>query len=728
MQSESIFDKKAALILEGFEPRGRELLQKSFEFARKAHEGQQRMSGEPYIIHAVEVAGILKELKMDAVTVAAGFLHDVIEDTPYKVEDIKNFAGENVAFLVEGVSHVTAKVFRSKGQVFGDALKKMFMAMSKDIRVIIIKLADRLHNMRTIKYLSEERQKAIAHETLGIYAPLAHRLGMSKIKSELEDISFGVLNPQAYREIALKVSEKKEERERRIENIKRSVLAELEKTGVKSEVFGRSKHFYSIYNKMIRDNRPFESIYDLIALRVITDSQAGCYTALGIIHTMFKPIPGRFKDYIAMPKQNMYRSLHTTVLDEKGRPVEFQIRTREMDVVAEDGIAAHWSYKEEREYDQKNDAAYMWVKQLLDWNTSGRDSEDFVSDLKVDLFDEEVFVFTPKGEVKELTKGSTVLDFAYSVHSGLGDRCVGAKVNGKLVTLKYEPKNGDIIEILTGPSQHPSIDWLKFAKTTKAKNRIRHWLRTNQGDEENIQKGRGMLERRLSALGLEPAQAHPGIIKKVLDNYNLKDIKDLHSGIGSGEFSDNRVANYIRKYIGEEKKEQEAKDALAAQGGQSAEKTKQHLEQHALKGEIVVQGEYSDISYKLAKCCTPVPGDLITAVFTKKGLSIHRANCQNLLINKITAPIVPVTWSASVENYYMCRLKISANNRDGVVHDVLNTLSGNNAFISSLSSGITAGNSLLIDVSVKVKGQQHVAELINSIKKIKGIDEVQRQD
>ncbi len=719
------FEQKVSRIVEGFEIKGRELLLKSFDFAKKAHEGQKRMSGEPYIVHSVEVAGILKELKMDAVTVAAGFLHDVIEDTNYTIDDIKKFAGEKVAFLVEGVSHVTAKVFRSKGQVFGDALKKMFLAMSKDIRVIIIKLADRLHNMRTIKYLPEERRKIIAQETLGIYAPLAHRLGMSKVKSELEDIAFSVLNPQAYREIAEKVAEKKEEREKRIEKIKLSVIAELVKAGIKAEVFGRSKHFYSIYNKMTRDNRPFESIYDLIALRVITDSQAGCYSALGIIHTIFKPIPGRFKDYIAMPKQNMYRSLHTTVLDEKGRPVEFQIRTKEMDVVAEDGIAAHWSYKEEREFDSKNDGAYMWVKQLLDWNTSGRDSEDFVSDLKVDLFDEEVFVFTPKGEVKELVKGSTVLDFAYSVHSDLGDKCVGAKVNGKLVTLKYEPKNGDIIEIITGQNQHPSIDWLKFVKTTKAKNRIRHWLRTNQGDEENIQKGKSMLERRVAAMGIESAQVTAGIIKKILDNYNLKDVKDLYSGIGSGEFSDNRVANYIKKYIVEEKRQKEISESKPEQ---LSEKTKQQIEKHALKGEIIVQGEYSDISYKLAKCCTPVPGDMITAVFTKKGLSIHRTNCKNLILNKISAPLVPVAWNESVESYYVCRLKISSKNRDGVVHDVLNTLSGNNAYIISLSSAVNAGNTMVIDVSVKVRGQQHVSELITSIKKIKGVDEVQRQD
>ncbi|HDT15166.1 MAG TPA: bifunctional (p)ppGpp synthetase/guanosine-3',5'-bis(diphosphate) 3'-pyrophosphohydrolase, partial [Firmicutes bacterium] len=412
-----MYEKELNEITEGLDEQGKELIRKSFEFALKAHSGQERMSGDPYITHSIEVARVLKEMKMDSVTISAGFLHDVIEDTGYGVKDLVKVAGENTAFLVEGVSQVTAKVFKSKGEKFSDSLKKMFLAMAKDIRVIIIKLADRLHNMRTVSFLPEERQKAIAAETLSVYAPLAHRLGMAKVKWELEDISFSILNPKAYREISDKISSKRGERESRIERIKGVIKEELDAMGIVNRIKGRPKHFYSIYNKMIRDNKPFEGIFDIIAIRIITESIKDCYTILGVIHNIWKPVPGRFKDFIAMPKQNMYRSLHTTVLDKDGYPIEIQIRTYEMDKIAEEGIAAHWTYKEDKDSakEKQEVAAFGWIRQLLDWNSSMRDSEDFLSDLKVDLFEEEVFVFTPKGDVKELVKGATVLDFAYSV-------------------------------------------------------------------------------------------------------------------------------------------------------------------------------------------------------------------------------------------------------------------------------------------------------------------------
>lgn len=696
----------------GFDAERVELIRKSFDFACAAHEGQKRMSGDPYIVHSAEVAKILKEMKMDAVTISAGLLHDVIEDTKFGVDDIKKVSGESVSFLVEGVSHVTAKVFRTRGQVFSESLKKMFLAMAKDIRVIIIKLADRLHNMRTIQFLPDDKQKAISQETLNIYAPLAHRLGMAKVKSELEDLAFAVLNQAEYRKIARHISEKKEEREHRIEEMKQRIESELAVGGIVPEITGRPKHFYSIYQKMVRENKRFEDIYDLVAIRIITNTVSECYTVLGMLHNTWKPVPGRFKDYIAMPKSNMYQSLHTTVLDEKGRPVEIQIRTRDMDDVAEEGIAAHWNYKENREFDRKTDATFIWLRQLLEWQGSLRESEEFIKELKLDLFDEEVFVFTPKGDVKELLRGSTILDFAYSVHSDLGDKCTGGKVNGKWVTIKYELKNGDIVEIDKGPAQHPSLDWLKIVKTPKAKNRIRHWLKTNTNMQENVAKGLSMLASALSRVNAVPEDVTKEIWAKILDVYNVKTQEDMLAGFAYGEFSEQKVAHFIKK-------------ELRLKDGQ--EKGTE-LPLKIQKGEIVVDGKYSDIDYKFAKCCNPVPGDEITGIFTKKGISIHRATCGNLTANKISAPIVAVGWNEQVENFYMCKIKIFASNRDGLVNDLVNTVAQNKAFLSSVNTSIVHDTHVTTDFYVKVRGQKHLSEIIASLKRVKDVIAVDRVD
>ncbi len=711
MANNADYAAQAGEISSGFDEKGAGLIMTAFDMADKAHQGQLRMSGEPYITHSLEVAKILKEMKMDAVTIAAGFLHDVIEDTQYTVEDIKKIAGENTALLDEGVSHVTAKVFKTRGQIFSESLKKMFFAMAKDIRVIIIKLADRLHNMRTIRFLDEEKQKVISNETMNVYAPLAHRLGMEKVKSELEDISFAVLNQQAYREIAKKIAEKKEEREKRIESLKEVLGLELKKLNIPVEISGRPKHFYSIYQKMIRENKRFENIYDLIALRVITDTTNSCYTILGIIHNYWKPLPGRFKDYIAMPKSNMYQSLHTTVLDEAGRPVEIQIRTKDMDVIAEEGIAAHWNYKEERAFDKKTDSAFAWVRQLLDWHGSMRESEEFIKELKVDLFDEEVFVFTPKGEVKELIKGATVLDFAYSVHSDLGDKCIGAKVNGKWVTLKYELQNGDRIDILKGATQHPTVDWLKIAKTAKAKNRVRHWLRTNQNIKENIDKGTHLLNEMLAKKGVKPDDIPEDAWGGLIEQYSVKEKDDIFAGIGYGEFSDAKVANHIARFLKERRE--------FVPGYEKAK--------HVTKGEIIVQDEFGDISYKFAKCCNPVPGDEITGIFTKKGISVHRKSCAMLASSNITTPIVDVSWNEKAENFYMCRLKVTGRNREHLVNDILTTIAKNNALISSFNSGVLYEN-LEADLAINIKGQKHLSELMTSIRKVKDVLTVERID
>lgn len=734
-----IYIQKIDVLKEGFDADKQALIMKVFDFACEAHKGQERMSKEPYISHCVEVGLILKSMRMDVDTICAGLLHDVLEDTQYGPDDITGIAGQDVAFLVEGVSHVTAKVFKSKGQVFSESLKKMFVAMAKDIRVVVIKLADRLHNMRTLGHLPDDRQKTIAEETLNVYAPLAHRLGISKVKSELEDIAFRVLNPQEYRAIADSIAQKKGEREARIQAVMERLKKETELHSIKAEITGRSKHFYSIYNKMARDNKKLEDIYDLLAIRVVAEARvrvsegipsrdkdgkkhapgegkddvSDCYTILGIVHNLWKPVPGRFKDYIAMPKSNMYRSLHTTVLDEAGNPVEIQIRTKEMDVVAEEGIAAHWNYKEGRVLDEKKDRWSLWLRQLVEWQGGVNESEDFLGELKKDLFDEEVFVFTPKGDVKELVKGATVLDFAYSVHSSLGDKCTGAKVNGKWVSIKYELKNGDIIEVLKSPSQHPNADWLKAVKTPKAKNRIRHWLKENQNIGENMERGRAMLDSALLQSGVGKADVTGEAMDKAVEYLNVKSFDDILAGIGYGEFSELKIANFLRKQIMEKEKPGVKEQKITG---------KVH------RGEIIVDGAHSDIDYKFAKCCNPVPGDEIRGIYTKKGISIHRAGCFNIEEGKISAPFVPVSWNEAGGSFYMTRLKVTGTNRDGFVNDLVNTVTHNNAFLSSVNTSVQKSVTVVTELSVRVQGKKHMDEIIGSLRRVKGVLLVERTD
>ncbi len=710
---ESIAARKSDIesILDGFDESGKKIILNSLELASRAHTGQKRMSGEPYVYHSIEVAKILKEMKMDARTISAGLLHDVVEDTQYKVEDIKKIADENVAFLVEGVSNVTAKVFKRSGKVFGESLKKMFLAMANDIRVVIIKLADRLHNMRTIRYLPAEKQKIISQETIDIYAPLAHRLGMERIKSELEDISFSILYPEQYRFIADYLKEKKGSREKRILEMKNRIQEELEKNKINAEITGRPKHFYSIYLKMIKENKQIDDIYDLIALRIITQTIKECYAILGIIHNMWKPIPDRIKDYIAIPKSNMYQSLHTTIIDDDGRPVEIQIRTKKMDDIAEEGIAAHWNYKEEKPFDKKTDSTFIWLRQLIEWQSNLKEDDQLVKELKIDLFQESVFVFTPKGEVKELVKGSTVLDFAYSVHSELGDHCIGAKVNGKWVTIKYELKNGDIVEVLKNSTQHPTIDWLKIAKTAKAKNRIRHWLRTNQDIGENIEKGRQLLVEALDKYKLKIDNVSQELWNKTMQYYNLDSIDDVLAGIGYGEFSAQRIANnFYREMV--EKKEI-VKLPLS--------------EKETRKNEIIVDDKYSDIDYKIAKCCNPVPGDEIIGIYTKKGISIHRSGCENIKLNKIIFPFVKVDWSGEIRDFYLAKIKIMADNNGDVISGITKAITDAKAYLNFLNTVEQKNQDLIIEIFAKIKDQKHLSEVISLIKKVNGVREVERE-
>ncbi len=704
------YDQEISKISKNLDQKSIDLIQKAFNMALKGHLNQKRKSGEPYITHCIEVAQILKEMGMDVRTIAAGFLHDIIEDTNFSLEDIKKEIDEEVAFLVEGVSYVTAKIFKTKGEKFSESLRKMFLAMSRDIRVVIIKLADRLHNMRTIQYLEEENQKKIAYETLNIYAPLAHRFGMQKIKSELEDISFKILYPEQYQQINMKINEIKEQSEKKINSLIKIIKDEIEKNKISAEIYGRIKHYYSIYQKMIRENKNLEDIYDLIAIRVITDTIANCYASVGLIHNVLKPVPGRFKDYIAMPKTNMYQSLHTTVLDNDGIPVEIQIRTYEMNKIAEDGIAAHWVYKEQKKFDTKLDNYFLWIKQILELQKNIKESDDFIKELKMDLFDEEIFVFTPKGEVKEFIKGATVLDFAYSIHSELGDKCIGAKVNGKWVSFKYELKNGDIVEILKGINQHPTLDWLKIVKTAKAKNRIRHWLKTNNDPKVNIDKGKELLDTRLKKFDIDLDKIPDEVISEILNIYNFNKIDDLFLSIGFGEISEIKIANNLLRLLREREKPKKIKE--------------EHIEsKRIIKGDIIVDDNLSEVIYRFARCCSPVPGDGITGILTKKGISIHRKDCLNL--KKVSTPFIDVRWNEDVSNFYLSKIKIIAENKKNLINEIVDLSSKNFVYISSMSSSVLNGN-LNLEITIKVKNQKAIEELIALIKKIGNIKYVER--
>ncbi len=691
-----------------FDEKSQKLIEEAFNIAQKGHLNQKRKSGEPYITHCIEVAKILKQLGMDARTIAAGLLHDIVEDTNFSIEEIKSKTDDEVAFLVEGVSYVTAKIFKRKGEKFSDSLRKMFLAMSKDIRVVIIKLADRLHNMRTIQFLDEEKQKKIAYETLNIYAPLSHRFGMQKIKSELEDISFKILYPEQYSQIENKIKEKKGQSENKIYFLQKKIKDELEKNKIACEIYGRIKHFYSIYQKMIRENKILDDIYDLFAIRIITDTVANCYASIGLIHNILKPIPGRFKDYIAMPKTNMYQSLHTTVLDDEGIPVEIQIRTHEMDKIAEDGIAAHWTYKEQKKFDSKLDSYFSWIKQVLELQKNLKEGEDFIKELRMDLFDEEIFVFTPKGEVKEFIKGATVLDFAYSIHSDLGDKCIGAKVNGKWVSFKYELQNGDIIEILKSANQHPTLDWLKIVKTAKAKNRIRHWLKTNNDAKQSIEKGRELLEERLKKFNLSLEKISDDLIEKILINYNFNKLDDLFLSIGFGEISEIKIANNLIRLLKE--RMDVAKEKIIEQ-------------KKYIRGDIIVDSNLSEIIYRFARCCNPVPGDSITGILTKKGISIHRKNCIN--VKRVSTPLIDVSWNEQVSNYYLSKLKIIAENKTNLINEIITLSNKNSVYIVSMNSSILNGN-IKLEFSIKVKTQEDIQKLVDIIRNIEGIKEIKR--
>lgn len=707
-----------------------DMVNKAFNLAFEAHKEQKRDSGEPYIIHPIEVATILAELGMDTSTIVAGLLHDVIEDTEYTYDDIKKIFGEEVANLVSGVTKITKMEYKSKEEQQADNFRKMLLAMADDIRVIIIKLADRLHNMRTLKYRKKEKQKKTAMETLDIYAPLAHRLGISKIKWELEDLSFRYIHEEEYYDLVKQVAEKRAEREIYIKNIIEEMYNKLEEAGIDSDIDGRPKHFFSIYKKMVNKNKSIEQIFDLTAIRVLVNTVKDCYEVLGIVHTIYKPIPGRFKDYIAMPKPNMYQSLHTTVIGPQGKTFEIQIRTFEMHRTAEYGIAAHWKYKEgdnNSETKEKNfESKLVWLRDMLEFQKETADAEEFIEGFKIDLFTDEIFLFTPKGVVIDLPNGATPIDFAYRIHTDIGNKCVGAKVNGKIVPLDYKLKTGEIVEVLTSNNaKGPNIDWLNIAKSNQAKSKIRSWFKKSK-KEENISKGKEVFEKELKKQGVHFADIAKGeTYEKFVKRNNINCMDDLYALIGLGAIS---ASSFICKL----KDENKSKDEKVIE-----ENTNKIIEENIFKAKrktvdntvgITVKG-VDNIMIRFAKCCNPVPGDDIMGYITKgRGVSVHRADCGNLksLIMEDGAKVVDVSWGSSNGRAYIAEIQVKAEDIGELLTDIMGVISELNLQLNAVNAKSAKGRIAYVNIKVKIDSVDILKNLMRKIRHIKGVIDVYR--
>ncbi|MDD2900561.1 MAG: bifunctional (p)ppGpp synthetase/guanosine-3',5'-bis(diphosphate) 3'-pyrophosphohydrolase [Desulfuromonadaceae bacterium] len=692
------------------------LIRKAYVYCAKVHQGQTRLSGEPYIIHPMEVAGLLADLKLDVPSIVTGFLHDTIEDTLATSEDLTRMFGAEVSALVDGVTKISKINFKTKEESQAENFRKMLLAMAIDIRVILVKLADRLHNMRTLEFQDEIKQRRIARETMDIYAPIANRLGISWVKVELEDLSFRYLHPEIYFDLVKKISQKKQEREAFVEEAKAIITEKLAFYGIKGEVSGRSKHLYSIYRKMEKRNVEFEEIYDLIAVRVLVEDVRECYEVLGVIHSAWKPIPGRFKDYIAMPKGNMYQSLHTTVIGPQGDRMEVQIRSHEMHSVADAGIAAHWKYKEGKGYDEKEVKRFAWLRQLLEWQQDLQDSKEFMDSVKVELFTEEVYVFTPKGDVKGYPKGSTPIDFAYSVHTDIGHRCVGAKVNGKLVPLKYELKNGDIVEVITSPHHTPSKDWLKIVKSSRARNKIRAWIKIEER-KRSIVLGREFCEKdfRRYSINLQKIQKS-GEFKKIAAEFGYAADEDLLAAVGYGKISSSQI---VSKILPEEKLKERA------------EHKESRLEAviNKLKGKssgAVEIGGLDDVLVRFGKCCNPVPGDEIIGFITRgKGVTIHTSDCQ-FALESDPERRVDVAWNKVKTAALPVKIRVLCHDVKGILATITVAITNCEANIASahIQSTIDQRGENIFEVNVI--DLAHLQKVMNSLMKIKGVIKVER--
>lgn len=691
------------------------LFKKAYTYAEKAHEGQTRLSGEPFFMHPYEVANILIELSLDISTIIAGLFHDIAEDTTVTISELRKEFGDEIAKLVDGVTKVGQVDFLSKEENQAENLRKMFLAMASDIRVILVKLADRLHNMRTLKYQSKEKQIEKARETLDIYAPLAHRLGINAIKWQLEDLALKYLDEQGYFEIASKINETRAQRNEYINGVIEQIKEMLKKIKVEADVEGRPKHIYSIYNKIHNKQREFEEVYDLMAIRIIVKTVRDCYAVLGTIHTEWKPLPGRFKDYIAVPKQNMYQSIHTTVLGKDGRPFEVQIRTREMHSTAEYGIAAHWHYKEGGTADKDMDKKLAWLRELLEWQTDMRDSKEFMESLKVDFYSDRVFVFTPKGDVKEFVQGATPLDFAYAIHSEIGHKCAGAKVNGKIVPLGYVLKTGDIVEIITSAaSKGPSRDWLKIVKTSQAKSKIKNWFR-KELKEENIAKGRDMLEKEARHRGYEfKTLFRPEWLKGIFKKFTLQSVDDMYAAVGYGGIATGQILSRLIQEYTRQNKEQDIK--------QEARRPRK-----ADSSGVIVKG-YDDMVVRFAKCCNPVPGDGIVGYITRgRGVSVHRSDCSNITTADFeSGRMIDVKWSENESSSYGVEVQLNADDRRGLIAEVSNKIFSLGVPLTSVNARLGKGSAAVIIVGLEISDISQLEIIFKGLKSIPGVHEVFR--
>ncbi len=694
------------------------ILEDAFRFAATAHEGQKRRSGEDYIIHPLGVAAILAELQLDQVTIAAALLHDVVEDTPIKLNEIKERFGDEIALLVDGVTKLSRLEYKTKEEQQAETLRKMFIAMAQDIRVILIKLADRLHNMRTLKHHPPEKQGEIAQETLEIYAPLAHRLGIFRLKWELEDQALRYLEPERYYQLVNSISMKRQEREEYIQEVVDILMKELAEGGIKADIQGRPKHFYSIYNKMIKEEKDINEIYDLIAVRVIVDSVKECYAALGLIHALWLPIPGRFKDYVAMPKHNMYQSLHTTVIGPNGEPFEIQIRTWEMHRTAEYGIAAHWRYKEaagssDKEFEQK----LTWLRQLLDWQREMRDPKEFMESLKTDLFSDRVYVFTPRGDVVELPAGSVPIDFAYRVHTDVGHRCTGSRVNGRIVPLEYQLKTGDIVEILTTKGSRPSRDWLHIVKTSQAKNRIRQYFR-KEDREKNLARGRELLEKECQRQGFEPGEVlKPAFLQEITRRFNQSSAEDLYVMLADGAITPFQV---LGRFKGEEEPPTTAEIVKSAVKPWSGYGKPSHG--------IRIKG-VDKLDVRLANCCNPLPGDAITGYITRgRGVTVHRSDCPNINHHRKMEKerIIEVAWDTDAEATYQVHIEAIALDRANLAMDIMVAVMDTKTIINSVHARATKNGHALVDLKIEIRSLEHMQYIVDKIKRIRDVLEVKR--
>ena len=711
-------------------------IERAYKIARDAHEGQKRKSGEPYIIHPLCVAIILAELELDKETIIAGLLHDVVEDTVMTSEDVTREFGAEVALLVDGVTKLTQLNYQhDKIEVQAENLRKMFLAMAKDIRVILIKLADRLHNMRTMQYQTPAKQIEKSRETMEIYAPIAHRLGISKIKVELDDLSMQYLMPDVYQDLVEKINLNKAGREAFIDSIIKEVGMHISNAGIEAEINGRVKHFFSIYRKMVNQNKTLDQIYDIFAVRIIVDTVKDCYAALGVIHEMYKPIPGRFKDYIAMPKPNMYQSLHTTLIASNGQPFEIQIRTYEMHRTAEYGIAAHWKYKEGKSGETGNEseeAKLSWLRQILEWQKEMSDNKEFLSSIKNDLnlFSDSVYCFTPSGDVKNLPAGSCPIDFAYSIHSAVGNKMVGARVNGKLVNIDYQIKSGDRIEIITSQnSKGPSRDWLSIVKSTQARNKINQWFK-QELKEDNILKGKEMLSTYCKTKGIVLSElTKPEIIEKALRKYGFKDWESMLASVGHGGLKEGQVINKLSEEY-EKRKKAEITDTQVLEEIVQNE-AKANKETSIMNKCGIVVKCIHDVAVRFSKCCNPVPGDEIVGFVTRgRGISIHRTDCINILNfpDSERARLIEAEWEStgSKEEKYGAEINIFANNRTGLIIDISRVFTEANIDVMFMNSRVNKKGLATINMGFDIHGKEELNRLVDKLRKIEGVTDIMR--